>query len=60
MAELETTSSCCSPTAQDACCEPTDKAECCGTDGSSCGCSAGREANPSDIQKPGPAASPDP
>jgi arsenite methyltransferase len=44
MAELETTSTCCSTAAQETCCEPSDKAECCGTAGG-CGCSAGREAS---------------
>ena len=42
MAELETTSTCCSTAAQETCCEPSDKAECCGT-GGGCGCSAGGE-----------------
>jgi SAM-dependent methyltransferase len=48
MAELttdsaETTSSCCSPTAQETCCEPSDKESCCGTSaaGGECGCAAG-------------------
>ncbi len=37
------TSSCCSPAAQETCCEPSDKAACCDTSaaGGSCGCSAG-------------------
>jgi SAM-dependent methyltransferase len=43
MAELETTSTCCSTAAQETCCEPGDKAECCGA-GGGCGCSAGRDA----------------
>jgi SAM-dependent methyltransferase len=52
MAELETTSSCCSTTEQESCCEPTDRAECCGTGGSSCGCSAGQDTPaPSEIQE---------
>jgi SAM-dependent methyltransferase len=52
MAELETTSSCCSTTAQETCCEPSDKSECCGGGGSSCGCSAGRETSgSSEIQE---------
>ena len=48
MAELttdlaETTSSCCSPAAQETCCEPSDKDACCGTAaaGGKCGCAAG-------------------
>jgi SAM-dependent methyltransferase len=48
MAELstdstETTSSCCSPTAQETCCEASDKDACCGTAaaGGECGCAAG-------------------
>lgn len=48
MAELttdssETTSSCCSPAAQETCCEPSDKDACCGTAaaGGECGCAAG-------------------
>ena len=52
MAELETTSGCCSTTEQETCCEPTDKAECCGSDGDSCGCSAGQEASsPPDVRE---------
>jgi SAM-dependent methyltransferase len=49
MAELttdsaETTSSCCSPAAQETCCEPGDKDACCGTAaaGGECGCAAGK------------------
>src|SRR5919109_4822327 len=49
MAELttdsaETTSSCCSPAAQETCCEPSDKDACCGTAaaGGECGCAAGQ------------------
>ena len=49
MAELttestETTSSCCSPAAQETCCEPSDKGACCGTAaaGDECGCTAGQ------------------
>jgi SAM-dependent methyltransferase len=49
MAELttdstETTSSCCSPAAQETCCEPSDKDACCGTAaaGGKCGCAAGK------------------
>ena len=49
MAELttdsaETTSSCCSPAAQETCCEPGDKDACCATAaaGGECGCAAGR------------------
>jgi ubiquinone/menaquinone biosynthesis C-methylase UbiE len=49
MAELttdftETTSSCCSPAAQERCCEPSDKDACCGTAaaGGKCGCAAGQ------------------
>jgi arsenite methyltransferase len=50
MAELETTSSCCSTARQETCCEPTEKAECCGG-GGSCGCSDGEEASgPGEIQ----------
>ena len=48
MAELttdstDTTSSCCSPAAQETCCEPSDKDACCGTAavGGECGCAAG-------------------
>ena len=44
MAELETTSTCCGPTVQATCCEPSEKPGCCGTDGGSCGCSAGQQA----------------
>jgi len=52
MAELGTTSSCCSTTQQETCCEPSDKAECCGSGGSSCGCSAGQEtSDPTEIQE---------
>ena len=49
MAELttdsaETTSSCCSPAAQETCCEPSDKNACCETaaGGGKCGCAAGK------------------
>ena len=49
MAELttdstETTSSCCSPAAQETCCEPSDKDACCGTAaaGQECGCAEGQ------------------
>jgi len=49
MAELttdsaETTSSCCSPAAQETCCEPSAKDACCGTAaaGGKCGCAAGK------------------
>jgi len=52
MAELGTTSSCCSAPHQETCCEPNDKAECCGSGGSSCGCSAGQEtSDPTEIQE---------
>jgi ubiquinone/menaquinone biosynthesis C-methylase UbiE len=54
MAELEaegTSSTCCSPRAQETCCEPGDKAECCGDgrDGT-CGCGVAAEA-PEDIRE---------
>ena len=47
MAELitePTTSSCCSPAAQETCCAPESKSECCGADnaGNGCGCAASR------------------
>ena len=50
MAELitePTTSSCCSPAAQETCCEPQAKSECCGAEnaGNGCGCAAS-EARP--------------
>jgi ubiquinone/menaquinone biosynthesis C-methylase UbiE len=47
MAEL-TTSSCCSPAAQETCCEPSEKSACCGTSAAAgtCGCSAGQAAEP--------------
>ena len=48
MAELvtATTSTCCSPAAQEECCEPGDKDACCGTAavGGACGCAAGDAA----------------
>src|SRR4051812_8444174 len=48
MAELTdaTTSSCCSPAAQQDCCDPGEKAACCETSaaGAGCGCSAGADA----------------
>jgi ubiquinone/menaquinone biosynthesis C-methylase UbiE len=45
MAELDTTSSCCSPAAQTSCCEPDAKAECCDEQHSTaCGCADGRAA----------------
>ena len=56
MAELKTTeehttSSCCSAEAQESCCEPEAKGECCDpSHGAGCGCSAGREAEPADVQ----------
>lgn len=49
MAELST---CCTPAVQATCCEPAAKSECCatdagtGSDGGSCGCSAGRTTTP--------------
>src|ERR671933_345863 len=45
MAEL-TTSSCCSPAAQETCCEASEKASCCGTSvaGGTCGCGPASDA----------------
>ena len=55
MAELETiessTSSCCSPSAQETCCEPAAKEECCREDHpEGCGCSAAASEAP-DVQE---------
>jgi arsenite methyltransferase len=56
MAELTTpteTASCCTPETQAACCEPADKDACCNTSaaGGTCGCAAGRPAEPADIRE---------
>jgi len=50
MAELKTTTTCCTQAAQSECCAPEAKADCCG-DGPDCGCSAGSEATASDIRE---------
>ena len=47
MAELETTSTCCSSEAQESCCDPEAKSECCGATDGSCGCGDGKSAEPS-------------
>ena len=39
---------CCAPEAQESCCEPEAKSECCGATDGSCGCSAGKKAEPTE------------
>jgi arsenite methyltransferase len=48
-----TTSSCCSPTAQETCCEPGAKGECCGPEheAGTCGCAAGAKPLPDDTEE---------
>jgi SAM-dependent methyltransferase len=52
MAELKTTSGCCSAAAQESCCEPEAKGECCGEDhGEGCGCSSAHPEPGGDLRE---------
>jgi ubiquinone/menaquinone biosynthesis C-methylase UbiE len=50
MAELDTTTACCTPESQATCCQPEDKAECCGH-GEGCGCGAGGRQADVDVRR---------